>query len=532
MKPVGLLLSVLTGTVLAWQSASAAEAGRVLVAAGDVTVVRAGVEQRLAPNSLIESGDTIRTGAASNAQVRFSDASIVALRPQTEFKLDQYEFSGKPDGSERGLFSLLKGGFRTITGLIGASNRGNYRVTTPTATVGIRGTNFNLVLCQGDCQNTDKTAADNGLYGGVTEGRIAVENQTGERQFGRDEFFFVASAQSAPQGLVSPPEFLRDRLDGRTRAPQRAAPEQGEVAQASVSSQAASQSTAAAPLATSVTEYRATETKNKTGESEVIASSTSSKFGDGKLPASGAVLAALSATATPTGSNHTVECDDSNNCRGGGTVTFDTSGYKRMNCGGGCFIDRNTASVVEQYADAGAIVWGKWGNGTLTAGGWYNNLTLGAGQGLNYVLGVVPAAMPTSGAVTFNLLGATAPTFSNGTGGGLGTGAMNSGTASVNFTTGSITASMGLSFAGTSGTSNYTLSMNSGSFTPGQPNFTGTGKLSLTGGPVNVCPAGGCSTNFLGFFAGPGASHAGLGYDATATVPSVFYINGVAVFKR
>lgn len=519
-------------------SVHAVEAGRVLVAAGEVTVVRAGREERLLPNALVESGDTIRTGPASNAQFRLTDESIIALRPQTEFKLEDYQFQGKEDGSERGIFGLIKGGFRTVTGLIGRVNRANYRVTTPTATVGIRGTHFNLVMCQGECLNADTKPANEGLYGGVIDGRIAVENETGESQFGTGEYFYVASLQSAPQTLVTPPDFLRDRLEGRSRAPQRGGPQTAEVAQVSVSAPAAAQAVAqTAPSATTtLSEFRATETKTQSGTPAVVpaaTTTTATSAGDGRMPASGAGLAALSSTSTPTGSNHTVECDDPGYCAGGsGTVTFDASGYKRIDCGSFCFIDRNTAQVAEQGADAGVIVWGKWSSGSLLAGGWYNNLTFGANQGLHYVLGVVPAVMPSSGSVTFNLLGATTPTFSDGIGGGLGTGRLSSGTASVNFATGSITATMGMSFSGTSGTSNYTLAMNSGFFSPGQPSFSGSGTLAFGSGAVNVCPSSGCSTNFLGFFAGPNASHAGLGYDTTATRPSTFYINGVAVFKR
>ncbi|MDA8109399.1 MAG: hypothetical protein M0015_12315, partial [Betaproteobacteria bacterium] len=188
--------------------------------------------------------------------------------------------------------------------------------------------------------------------------------------------------------------------------------------------------------------------------------------------------------------------------------------------------------VVEQYADAGVIVWGKWSNGTLSAGGWYDGLTFGMNQGLSYVLGVAASPMPAAGSVTFNLLGATTPTFSDGVGGGLGTGKMTSGTATANFVAGSITANMAMSFTAASGTSNYTLALNTGSFTPGHPAFFGSGTMRYNGGPVNVCSGQGCTSQFAGFFAGPNASHAGLGYDVTSNTPTVFYINGVAVFKR
>ena len=88
----------------------------------------------------ISNGDTIRTGDGGRAQVRFSDGALISLQPTTEFRVDNYEFSNQPTGQEKGFFSLIKGGMRTITGLIGRSNRDNYKVTTSVATIGIRGT--------------------------------------------------------------------------------------------------------------------------------------------------------------------------------------------------------------------------------------------------------------------------------------------------------------------------------------------------------------------------------------------------------
>jgi hypothetical protein len=73
------------------------------------------------------------------------DGGLLAIRPDTQMKFDEYKFSGKEDGSERGVMSLLRGGFRTITGAIGRINKNNYRVNTPTATVGIRGTDHEIL---------------------------------------------------------------------------------------------------------------------------------------------------------------------------------------------------------------------------------------------------------------------------------------------------------------------------------------------------------------------------------------------------
>ena len=68
------------------------------------------------------------------------------LRERTAFRIDEYKFEGGEDG--RGIFTLLAGGMRTVTGLIGraAGQRGNYAVNTPTSTIGIRGTDFVVIV--------------------------------------------------------------------------------------------------------------------------------------------------------------------------------------------------------------------------------------------------------------------------------------------------------------------------------------------------------------------------------------------------
>jgi len=206
------------GLLLAWGSVAQAEvAGRVLVSVGDNSALRAGKEIKLAAGTPVETGDTLRVGDASNLQVRFTDEAIMALRPNSTVRIDDYAFTNKAD-SDKSIFSLIKGGLRTITGVIGRNSRNNYSVKAETAAIGIRGTHFNLVHCNNDCRNPDGSSGQNGTFGGVTDGRISVTNLAGEREFGMNEFFHVLSKNDLPVGLISPPGFLRDRLEGQAKS--------------------------------------------------------------------------------------------------------------------------------------------------------------------------------------------------------------------------------------------------------------------------------------------------------------------------
>jgi hypothetical protein len=72
------------------------------------------------------------------------------VRPGSEMVISQYHFKeNAPDNSM--LMQLVRGGFRAVTGLISKSSPNAARVQTSTATIGIRGTDFDARICQGEC---------------------------------------------------------------------------------------------------------------------------------------------------------------------------------------------------------------------------------------------------------------------------------------------------------------------------------------------------------------------------------------------
>lgn len=189
---------------------SADPAGRVLAVAGNATIERAGQQIPLQVGAMVENGDTLGVGDKSTLQVRFTDESVVALRANSQFKIENYKYERNAE-SDRSLMGLLKGGMRTITGLIGKANNKNYGVQTATATIGIRGTHFTVVSCNNDCTRPDGTPEANGTFGSVTDGRISVSNASGVKEFGQQDSFYVPTANSAPVQLLAPPAILSDK---------------------------------------------------------------------------------------------------------------------------------------------------------------------------------------------------------------------------------------------------------------------------------------------------------------------------------
>lgn len=147
---------------------SAQSAARVDFAAGNVTASTPdGRSRALTRGSEVQVGETVST-QQGRAQMRFTDGAYVSLQPQTDFRIDNYIFDGRGSANESSVMSLLKGGLRTITGLVGRTNRDGYRLQTNTATIGIRGTEYSVTYDAGGSVTVF-----------VADGATTVSNNTG-----------------------------------------------------------------------------------------------------------------------------------------------------------------------------------------------------------------------------------------------------------------------------------------------------------------------------------------------------------------
>lgn len=136
---------VLLACATAWTATAQTPAGQAQYAQGVVMVSRAGTPGIvLAKGGAIQAGDTITTGEKSSTQLRFSDGGFIALQANSKFSINGY-VDAKDADKDQFFVDLASGGMRAITGLIGKLKPSNYKVTTPTALIGVRGSGFNIV---------------------------------------------------------------------------------------------------------------------------------------------------------------------------------------------------------------------------------------------------------------------------------------------------------------------------------------------------------------------------------------------------
>lgn len=424
----------------------AAVAGKADFILGSVEAVNAdGNRRQLSKGSPINVGDAINTTAGARAQLRFVDGGYVSLQPDTQFRVDQFNFKNKDDGTEKGFFSLLKGSLRAITGSIGHTNRDSYKVVTPSATIGIRGTGYKAEV------------RDDGLLVSVGEGAILLSNNAGAIVVSNGNAAFVANVNTMP-----------------TRSSEHPNTPPASIQPLSGSNSALTQQ-AELPKMKSGSGYTVAYAYYK------AANSTGSSKREG-------VLASFDNTEQ----------------------TSKLTGYDLINDG-----HNITGGKVTFAATDGIIGWGRWdGSTTAGAGGGFAP-GLGSDGVFHYVIGIPTAVMPTTGSATYNMMGYTNPSTTNGSSGYTVSGNLN-----VAFS-GSPTMTMNLTVA------NSTNSFAVTGATPLIAGSTFTGASLVTNG----CGIS-CSTTVSGFFAGANAERAGLSYKIDGAFGFGTAINGVAAYSK
>lgn len=462
---VALVAFPLTGHCIA--------AGHADFVIGNVEAVAPdGARRTLTKGAEINAGESVNTAAGARAQIRFTDGGYVSLQPNTLFRLDEYHYENKKDGTERSFFSLLKGGLRTITGLVGRINRDNYKLVTPVATIGIRGTGYNAVLGEG-------------LVVSVSDGIISLTNKGGTLVLSQGQSAFVADINTVPSLTFEKPATPPPPLSG-TGSP--------------------------APA-----------------EEQYVQGDCIGTCGGGGLPPSAGLTVITGVAAAFSGS---VVDPQQSGLDYPGIVSFDpvlgsevsyVDTFGATTSFAGATLDTSVNNGFPASGFDGTVGWGRfYGTATLTEGGLVTTKVFGPDQGLHSVVGIPTAAMPTTGFATYSLAGATRPTLDSGA---WTAGAVTGGSMSVDFFSATPFVSGGLQFTMNATSFNMSFSGN----VSGGNRFSGlTGSVSSTSG---ACVSTGCTPSVNGFFAGTNAGKAGISYEINGGgLPST--VRGAAVYTQ
>lgn len=170
---------------------------------GAVTASNAqsGQVRTLREGDVVYTGELIRSEAQGEAVLMADDAGVMAVRPGTVFLVDQ--FVAKGGRHDAMTLRILRGGMRLITGWIGTNNKQSYRIVTPRATVGIRGTDHEPFVITADMAQELKQPE--GTYDKVNSGGTLVASEAGDVQVspGQAGFAPLTAGKSRTRALLT-----------------------------------------------------------------------------------------------------------------------------------------------------------------------------------------------------------------------------------------------------------------------------------------------------------------------------------------
>lgn len=227
MTSVLAALALAAGLSVSGATHAAGPVGQVTHLSGMLSAKRTdGSSRVISVKSEVREGDTLTTEKDTYARIKFSDGGEVVMRPGTELQITAFVYVQTEPKSDNVVMSMLKGGVRAVTGLVGKRNQDAVKFETITATVGIRGTHFGMLFCQNDCGGVPTATGKpppNGMHVDVADGAIVVKNGAGQQVVSSGQFGYVQNANTPPavvppaQGIIvsMPLGISQNKSDGR-----------------------------------------------------------------------------------------------------------------------------------------------------------------------------------------------------------------------------------------------------------------------------------------------------------------------------
>ena len=145
MRRVAVALALLAVTVALPAAAADDQSGVIVAVDPSAQLITAGAARKAGIGDAVPTGSVIQTGPTGRVQAQFPDGTKIVVGPNSTMTIDDTLFA--PSGVAQSFqVSAIGGAFRFITG---ASPKKVYKVSTPLATMGVRGTAFDFAVSGG-----------------------------------------------------------------------------------------------------------------------------------------------------------------------------------------------------------------------------------------------------------------------------------------------------------------------------------------------------------------------------------------------
>jgi len=181
-------------------------AGVVRQLQGAVSLTRANKTTAMGPGEVLHEGDTISTAPGASVLVQLEDGAKLLARPGSIVSLSRIDNSSALDRLSHSI-ALALGAIRYVTGSVGKSRPQAVRFKTPNATIGIRGTDLEIVHAP-----KQPSVQESGTYVRVNSGAIELDGNDGSKvSLTKNEQAFAAAPGPKLRGVVPGP--LARKLD-------------------------------------------------------------------------------------------------------------------------------------------------------------------------------------------------------------------------------------------------------------------------------------------------------------------------------
>ena len=178
-------------------------AGTVQRVQGALYVRRESVTQTALAGARVREGDVLSTPAQAAAVVRFDDGANILLRADTTVEFRKLRMTGEP-GRMGQVMELLVGAMRFVSGTFSQARPESVAFVTQTATLGLRGTDFDLVYAG------QYSAEDPGTYVKVNQGGVAIGGVDGSTvELAKDEQAFAGNPKILTRSLRKGPATVK-----------------------------------------------------------------------------------------------------------------------------------------------------------------------------------------------------------------------------------------------------------------------------------------------------------------------------------
>jgi hypothetical protein len=178
-----------------------AVAGKVILSQGPVEAQSNGHKRLLAKGDPVCVGETIVTSRSGALEIRMTDDGLVSVRPETKLKIEQFAYAGT--SKDISVFSLLKGAGRFVTGKLGKLYPQNDLIRTPTATIGVRGTDHEAMVIL----PSDSSSYRSGTYDKVNQGITFIRTDRGQIDIHPNQVGLAVGVEEMPVLLKDIPDF-------------------------------------------------------------------------------------------------------------------------------------------------------------------------------------------------------------------------------------------------------------------------------------------------------------------------------------